>query len=271
MPRRKLAGLRILVTGASSGIGREIAWQLAEQGAQVLATARRQEKLDELVASFANRPIQKSGIGKIQILSGDITEPAVRASLRAWCETHWNALDVLINNAGAGAIGSFAGTQPQRIRKVMELDFFAPVELTRILLPLLRRGLRPAILNMGSVLSHRAVPMKSEYCAAKFALRGWSESLRCELAEDKIDVLQISPSTTRSDFFESLVDTDSNQKNRSIGSMSVHRVAKIAIAGLVRSRREIVLSLGGKGLVWAGRLFPNLVDRILSRSCSSKP
>lgn len=265
MPRRPLVGLHILVTGASSGIGRELAWQLASRGAMVLATARRETKLKELSDSFASTLTKsRSTSGQIQYLSGDLTDPSFRLSLFDWCYEHWKSLDVLINNAGAGAIGKFEDANPDRLRKVMELDFFAPVELTRVLLPLLQKGRRSAIMNIGSVLSHRAVPMKSEYCAAKFALRGWSESLRCELAPQSIDVLQISPSTTNSEFFESLVDTASDQKSHSIGSMSPQQVAKIAIAGLIRSKREIVLSLGGKGLVWAGRFFPGLVDRILS-------
>ena len=95
----------------------------------------------------------------------------------------------------------------------MEIDFFAPVELTRLCLPVLERGKRPAVLNVGSVLSHRAVPNKSEYCAAKFAMRGWTESLRVELQSKKIDVLMLSPSTTRSEFFDSLVDTKSDEKS----------------------------------------------------------
>jgi len=262
--RRQLLGLRIVVTGASSGIGRELAWQLASRGAKVLATARREAKLKELVDSFAKSSQGNVSAGQIDFIAGDITDAIVRNSICDWCHEHWNALDVLINNAGAGAIGSFAEANPDRLRKVMELDFFAPVELTRVMLPLLQKGDRPAIMNIGSVLSHRAVPMKSEYCAAKFALRGWSESLRCELAPQKIDVLQISPSTTRSEFLGSLVDTNSNEKSRSIGSMSSKQVAKVAISGLVRSRRDIVLSLGGKGLVWAGRFFPGLMDRLLS-------
>jgi short-subunit dehydrogenase len=265
MPRREINGLRIAVTGASSGIGRELAWQLAARGAQVIATARRHSKLNELAERFSDDASSRPMTGSIQVLAGDITDADFRNELVAWCEERWHALDVLINNAGAGAIGKFTEADSDRMRKVMELDFFAPVELTRLMLPLLRRGHRPAIMNIGSVLSHRAVPFKSEYCAAKFALRGWSEAVRCELAREKIEVLQISPSTTRSEFFDSMIDTDSNQKSRSIGSMSPKKVASIAIAGLVQSRREIIVSLGGKVLVWSGRFFPNLLDRILSR------
>jgi len=261
--RRKLDGLRILVTGASSGIGREMTLQLAQRGAHVLAAARREKRLDQVVEEFSSKKIAHRSNGSIEILAGDITDANFRTQLASWCEAHWQALDVLVNNAGAGAIGGFSASHPDRLRRVMEIDFFAPVELTRLLLPLLRKGTRPAIMNIGSVLSHRGVPMKSEYCAAKFALRGWSEAIRCELASEKIEVLQISPSTTRSEFFDSLIDTDPKQTSRSMGSMSPQKVARIAIAGLVRSRREIIISLGGKGFVWAGRFFPNVVDRIL--------
>lgn len=204
--------------------------------------------------------------GAIVPLSGDITQSAHRQALLDFCQERWNALDVLINNAGAGAIGFFTSASPERMRAVMELDFFAPVELTRAFLPLLRRGNRPAVMMINSVLGHRGVPLKSEYCAAKFALRGWTESLRCELARECIDVLNVSPSTTRSEFFDSLVHTDAGQKSSSIGSMSPEEVARLAITGLIKSKREMILSWGGKLLVLAGSIFPRILDRILSRS-----
>ncbi len=247
------------MTGASSGIGRELTIQLCERGAHVLATARRVDRLAELERVCAALP------GKMETLSGDLTDPAFRSRLLAYCASNWGAVDVLINNAGAGAIGRFSDASSDRLRRVMEIDFFAPVELTRLFLPVLRQGRRPAILNIGSVLSHRAVPNKSEYCAAKFAMRGWAESLRVELAAQSIEVLMLSPSTTHSEFFESLVDTKASEKSKSIGSMSPKRVAQLAISGLVRSKREMILSLGGKALVWAGRLIPGLTDRILGR------
>ena len=251
--------MRILVTGASSGIGREITLQLCKRGAQVLATARRAERLDLL-----REECQVLG-GNVHVLAGDLTDEKVRESLVSEAQRIFGGLDVLINNAGAGAIGTFRDASSDRLRTVMEIDFFAPVELTRVFLPLLQKGVRPAILNIGSVLAHRAVPNKSEYCAAKFAIRGWAEALRVELAPMKIEVLMLSPSTTRSEFFESLVETRESEKSRSFGSMSPEHVAKQAISVLVRSKREMILSLGGKGLVWAGRLFPRMTDRVLGR------
>ncbi len=259
MARRSLKDARIIVTGASSGIGRALAIQLCQHGAHVIATARRAARLQEL------KGICNTTIGRLSIIEGDLTSEQHRHEILNMAKTQWNAIDVLINNAGAGAIGRFDVASSDRLRRVMEIDFFAPVELTRLCLPLLERGRRPAILNIGSVLSHRAVPNKSEYCAAKFAMRGWAESLRVELATQGIEVLMLSPCTTRSEFLDALVDSQVGEKSKSVGSMQPERVAQFAIASLVRSKREMILSLGGKCLVWAGRLFPSLTDRILGR------
>jgi short-subunit dehydrogenase len=259
MARRQLKGARILVTGASSGIGRALCVQLCQRGAMVLATARREDRLQRLQIDCSSSP------GMLHILAGDLTLDSHRETVLQWIANHWKGLDVLVNNAGIGAIGRFDEATQDRLRQVMEVDFFAPVELTRVCLPWLRMGNKPAILNVGSVLSHRAVPNKSEYCAAKFAMRGWSESLRVELAKEGIDVLMLSPSTTRSEFFDSLIETDPIEKSRSLGSMSADRVAQLAISALVRSKREMILSVGGRALVWAGRLFPRLTDRLLDK------
>jgi len=259
MARRQLKGARILVTGASSGIGRALCVRLCKHGACVLATARREDRLVRLQADCAELP------GTLQIIAGDLTLDSHREAILQWVDSQWGGIDVLVNNAGVGAIGRFDEATQDRLRQVMEVDFFAPVELTRLCLPWLRKGNRAAILNVGSVLAHRAVPNKSEYCAAKFAIRGWSESLRVELAKEGIDVLMLSPSTTRSEFFDSLVDTNPQEKSRSVGSMSSDRVAQLAVSALVRSKREMILSVGGRALVWAGRLFPRLTDRLLSR------
>ncbi len=175
-------------------------------------------------------------------------------------------MDLLVNNAGIGAIGPFADATPERLRRVMEVNFFAPVELTRILIPSLRRGRAPVICNIGSVLGHRAVPMKSEYCASKFAIHGWSDSLRAELAQDGIQVTIVSPSTTQSEFFDSLLETAADQKSVSLGSWQPERVARATLAAIGARRSEVICSLGGKALVYADRLSPPLMNAILAKS-----
>jgi len=250
-----------VVTGASSGIGHCLTQLLADHGSHVIAVARRAERISQWSAS-ANCVT----FGSVTPLAGDITDPEVREALASLIETqHGGKLDLLVNNAGIGGIGPFATATPERLRQIMEVNFFAPVELTRCLLPALRLGSSPVICNVSSVLGHRAVPDKSEYCASKFALHGWSDSLRAELSHEGIQVTLVSPSTTRSEFFESLIDTGPDQSTRSIGSWPPRQVAEKAYRAICSRRSEVILSLGGKALVYADRLVPSLMNAVLAK------
>ena len=247
-----------VVTGASSGIGYCLSELLVERGATVIAVARRGERLQQLVESA--KP------GKVVPVAGDITDPDIRAQIvQTAADAGHGRVDLLVNNAGIGAIGPFAQATEARLRQIMEVNFFAPVELIRGLIPNLRSGREAVICNIGSVLGHRAVPDKSEYCASKFALHGFSDSLRAELAGDGIQVTLVSPSTTRSEFFESLIDTDAETASKSLGSWSPQRVARTTLAAIRKRRSEVICSLGGKVLVYADRLSPPLLNKILAR------
>lgn len=257
MAKRSLAGLRILLTGASSGIGRELAIQLVQQGAHVFALARRRERLEAL-ADEINRP------ELFAFCEADVTDPSQRSAALEACVARFGGLDVLINNAGSGAIGPFVASTEERLRRVMEVNFFAPVELIRLAIPRLQQGSRPLIVNVSSVLGHRAVPQKSEYCASKFALHGFSDALRAELAHENIDVLLVSPSTTETEFFEKVAG-DSHRPHGRFGAMSPAQVARATIRGMRSGRHEIILSAGGRLLVWLDRLCPPLADWLVAR------
>jgi short-subunit dehydrogenase len=146
----------------------------------------------------------------------------------------------------------------------MEVNFFAPAEFIREALPALRRGERPIVVNVGSVLGHRGVPEKSEYCASKFALHGLSDALRSELASSGIDVLLVSPSTTVSEFFDSAAGRSSRPQGK-FGAMPAEAVARRIAIAMQAGRREIILSASGKLLVWLDRLCPPLADWIVGR------
>lgn len=256
MSSRKLSGAHVLLTGASSGIGRALAVQLLLAGARVWATARREERLRELVAY---------GQDRFHYLVGDITDPALRIQLLSAIEKSWGRLDILINNAGVGGIGPFSQASETRLRRIMEVNFFAPVELIRGGLPLLRRGERPLIVNVSSVLGHRAIPGKSEYCASKFALHGFSDALRAELAAEGIDLLLVSPSTTRSEFADHVLDSPTPPRRSGWGAMTAEAVAVRTLRAMRSGRQEVILSLPGKLLVWLDRLSPPLLNRLLAR------
>jgi short-subunit dehydrogenase len=258
MSRRAISGLRAIVTGASSGIGRALARELSRQGAEVMLSARREDRLAELADALnaeGHRAIYQAG---------DITAAELRTRLLARSRDELGGLDLLINNAGVGAVGPFGEAKPERLRRVMEVNFFAPAELMREAIQLLREGRTPMIVNISSVLGHRAVPHKSEYCASKFALHGLSDALRAELAALGIDLLLVSPSTTKSEFFDNVLESAASRPIAA-GEMSAERVARHTVRAIRRGRHEIILSPGGKLLVWLDRLAPPLMNRLVAR------
>lgn len=257
MARRAIPGLRVLLTGASSGIGRELAIQLVQHGAKVFALARRRERLEEL-----SRDIDRPELFGFH--EADVTDPGQRRSAINACIERFGGLDVLINNAGSGAIGQFVASDEERLRRVMEVNFFAPVELIRLAISSLRQGNKPLIVNVSSVLGHRAVPQKSEYCASKFALHGFSDALRAELISENIDVLLVSPSTTETEFFQKVAG-DTQKPHGRFGAKSPAYVARATIRGIKAGRHEIILSTGGRLLVWLDRLCPPLADWLVAR------
>lgn len=264
MARRAIEGLRVIVTGASSGIGRALVSELVERGARVAALARRQERLDELAEELAAGE-------RLVCVAGDVTRPADRAAALARCREKFGGVDCLVNNAGIGGLGPFAEAGPDRLRRIMEVNLFVAAEFTREALPLLRRGTAPLVVNVGSVLGHVAIPGKSEYCASKFALHGLSDALRIELGREGIDVLLASPSTTSSEFFDRAEEASgkpAHEGTRSAklrGAMPPAAVARQIVSAMQRGRREIILSAGGKLLVWIDRLCPPLASWILRR------
>jgi len=257
MARRAIAGLRTIVTGASSGIGRALVVELVRQGAKVVGLARRSQRLRELSDELAAPE-------RFHWHAGDVTRQEDRASVLEIARREFGGLDTLINNAGAGALGRFDQADESRLRRMMEVNLFAPAEFIRESLPLLHEGNRPIVVNVGSVLGHRAVPEKSEYCASKFALHGLSDALRAELSKGGIDVLLVSPSTTDSEFFD-VADGAATQPQGRFGAMPAEVVARRTVAAMAAGRHEIILSASGKLLVWLDRLCPPLANWTVAR------
>src|SRR5207245_1323382 len=151
MAKRSVHGSRGIVTGASSGIGRAIAVELARRGADLVLVARRRERLEELATELNGLP------GRVEIVAGDVTDPAVRERAVECARASFGGLDLLVNNAGIGALGRFEDAGPDRLRRILEVNFFAAAEMIRASLPLLKLGKRPIVVNVGSILGHRAI------------------------------------------------------------------------------------------------------------------
>lgn len=259
MARRQIAGVRALVTGASSGIGRALARELRRRGAQLLLVARNCQRLEELAHELS------PAAGDVDVVCGDLTQAEVRQHAVQQVSQRWGALDLLVNCAGVGASGPFAEASPERLRQILEVNFFALAELTRLALPLLRGGTRPMIVNIGSILGHLGLPTMAEYSASKFAVRGFSQALRAELAPAGIDVLLVSPATTATEFFDHQLEVQGSSAWRLGKGIAPEKVARATVRGIRRGSREIFPGWGAKLLRAAVRFAPGAVDWFLRR------
>lgn len=257
---RDLKGKRILITGASSGIGHCLAQRAAQQGARVAVTARSTDKLEELVRSLKSR-----GADAVAV-PADIASEEQRQHLLRTVVAHFGGLDVLVNNAGIASFGHFFGSSEELLRQIMEVNFFAPAELMREAIPILSQGQQPAIVNISSMCGRRGLPAWTEYSASKFALCGLTEALRGEMARFGIDVLLVIPGLTHSDLGQHLLRHEGRMKLDFGKGMSPEYVADKILQALRRNRTETVLGWEARGMLLANRFFPRLVDLLIARN-----
>jgi NAD(P)-dependent dehydrogenase (short-subunit alcohol dehydrogenase family) len=180
-----------LITGSSSGFGRALATAALHHGDRLVATARRPEVLDDLVAVAPDR---------VSAIPLDITDPHAGHDAIAAAVERFGRLDVLVNNAGYGSVGAVEEIDPGDLRTLMETMFFGAVTLTQAALPQLRAQGSGAIVQISSMGGQVAPPGFGAYCAAKFALEAISESLAAEVAPLGIHVLIVEPGAFRTEF-----------------------------------------------------------------------
>jgi short-subunit dehydrogenase len=181
-----IRGRTAVVTGASSGIGQETVTALAERGARVIATARREDRLAALA----------DDVPGVVPVAADVTDPAGRARIVSQA----GQVDVLVNNAGVGYFGMVEQMTGEDVERLFEVNVLAALALTRDVLPgMLERG-AGAVVNVSSVAAYVAVPPLTVYAATKFAVQGFSEALRREVAGTGVAVHTVNPGLTRSEF-----------------------------------------------------------------------
>jgi short-subunit dehydrogenase len=257
--RREFAGRRILITGASSGIGRELALQLAETGAKLVLAARSEDKLHDLAGSLSRQGAE------VLAVPTDVTVEADRVRLFAESQNRFGGLDVLINNAGIASWAHFADSSEEILRQIMEVNFFAPTELIRHAIPILVQGQQPAVVNVSSMCGRRAMPGWSEYSASKYALCGLTEALRGELARFDIDILLIIPGLTKSDFSKHFLLRKGRAKIEFDKGMPPEQVAAGIINSLRKNKTETVMGSEARWVLLCNKFFPRLTDWLLAR------
>jgi NAD(P)-dependent dehydrogenase (short-subunit alcohol dehydrogenase family) len=179
-----------LITGTSSGFGRALAEAALDRGDRVVATARDPGQLSDLAAD-----------GGAHVIALDVTDPAQRLSAVDQAVDLFGRIDVLVNNAGRTQVGAVEETTDDELRSLFELHFFAPVVLTRLVLPHMRAQGGGAIVQMSSVGGQITAPGFGAYCATKFALEGITQALHDEVAPFGIRTLIVEPGAFRTGLF----------------------------------------------------------------------
>lgn len=251
----KIPGSTILITGASGGIGGAIARQLAQRGATLILINRDSDKL----AAFAAE-LRASG-GKVIPLAGDLATPGEPARLVQTALDQAGTVDILVNCAGVQNFGFFAEESAADTATLFNINTIAPIALTNALLPhLLKKG-KGQIVNLGSIFGSIGFPCFASYSASKFALRGFSEALRRELAGSGIGVTYVAPRFTRTAFNRSAVTRMANALK--MNQDEPESVAASVIAAIEHNDRERYLGWPEKLFVRINSILPRLVDQSL--------
>jgi short-subunit dehydrogenase len=192
----KINGCSALVTGASAGIGREFARQLAGRAGTVILVARRGDRLQELRGELTRRHPNLS----VHVRVTDLADRLQIYALVEWLERQKIRVDLLINNAGLGDVGPFATSEPERIERIMLVNMVAPTLLTRRLVPAMLRRKSGGILNVSSAAGFLPIPNFSTYAASKAYLTSFSEALRAELRGTGVSVCALCPGPVHTEF-----------------------------------------------------------------------
>lgn len=178
----------ILITGCSSGIGQALARELHRRGETVIATARRRDDLAELAAAG------------LQVHALDVTLADSRDRLMTWLDAQGLAVDVLVNNAGYGAMGPLLDMPDERLRHQFDANVFGLLAMTQALVPAMAARGRGLVVNVGSVSGVLVTPFSGAYCATKAAVHALSDALRLELAPFNVQVMVVQPGAIASEF-----------------------------------------------------------------------
>ena len=248
----------ILITGASSGIGKETAIEFAKLGANIILVARRKDKLEQT----ANE-LKKFDVTTL-LCQCDVSKKDQVEEMANMVIEKFGKLDILVNNAGFAIYGSVSDLSIDEIESQMETNYFGMVYCVKNFLPTMLNKKSGHIVNVASVAASFGLPGIASYCASKFAMLGFSEGLKHELKGTGVGITVVSPIMVRTDFF----DHPSFEKmpKYSPTSLSSTTVAKTILRAANSPRLEIIVPSVVRGAVWMKNTFPYFINPILGKS-----
>ena len=254
----------IIITGASSGIGRELAYQLAAQGAWLALAARTVERLETVKTECQERG------GRAIAVPTDVSIPEQCEKMVQRSVGEFGRIDALVNNAGITMWANFADVDELMFfEQIMRVNYFGSLYCTHYALPYLKQT-KGLIVGISSLTGKTGVPTRSAYAASKHAMAGFFDSLRIELAPAGVAVTMIYPGFVTSEVRQRAFGPDGKPLGespvRENEVMPVETCARLIAGAMERRQREVVMTLRGKLGLWLKLIAPGLVDRIASQA-----
>ena len=248
----------ILITGASSGIGKETAIKFAKLGANIILVARRKDNLEQV----ANE-LKEFNVVTL-VCQCDVSKKDQVKEMSKIVFKKFESVDILVNNAGFAIYGSVSNLTIDEIESQMETNYFGMIYCIKNFLPSMLKKKSGHIVNVASVAASFGLPGIASYCASKFAMLGFSEGLKHELKNTGVGITVVSPIMVRTNFFEH--PSFEKMPKFSPTSLSSQTVAKAILKAANSSRLEIIVPSVVRGAVWMKNTFPYFINPILGKS-----
>lgn len=263
-----MKGKVVIITGASSGIGRALAQEFARLGSRLVLAARSGDKLDDLRAALL--PVNPDVVTAV-------TDVASEEDCRALVDTalqRYGSIDILINNAGISMRALFEETDLDVIRRLMDVNFWGTVYCTKFALPHLLDS-RGSLVGVSSIAGYKGLPGRTGYSASKFAMQGFLEVVRIENMKKGLHVLIACPGFTASNIRNTALSASGAQQGESPRDedrmMSAEAVAAHIIQAIRRKKHRLVLTSQGKMTVLLNKFFPRFMDKMVYNHMAKEP
>lgn len=263
MKKNILKGKTAIVTGASSGIGKALALELASRNVSIVLASRNLEKLREIESEITSKG------GKAIAIQTDVTKEDSCRALIDKTINEFGSIDILINNAGISMRANFSNVELSVLKRLMDTNFWGSVYCTKYALPHIFKS-KGSIVGISSVCGVTPLPGRTGYAASKHALDGFLETLRVENLDNEIQVLLVHPGFTASNIRNSALNSKGEPQAETpldeSKLMPAETVAKAVVNGIIKGKREINLTLTGKFAMWLFRHSPALAERLIYKA-----
>ncbi len=258
----------VVITGASSGIGKALALEFGQKGSKIVFTGRNEERVNLVSDELSKNGIENLGL-VLDAASEDDNKKLIEETIQKFA-----SLDILICNAGISMRALFEDLSLQVFKQVMDINFYGALYATKYALPHIIKS-KGSIIGVSSINGHRGTPARSAYTASKYAMQGFYEALRTEVMKKGVHVLVACPGFTGTNIRNTALTASGEVQGESPrdeqSMMTAAEVAQAIYKATVKRKRDLILTTQGKLAVWLNKIIPGRMDKIVYNVMAKEP